>query len=113
MDNETHIVTISRSGEKARSVHFSVDRNVLKRNGIVPVRIENFESLVGMEKTSVIEKYGTPHTDIGSGFSFPAYITEDAYLVSIYADGEGVVSMVSKEDLLGCEKERVVWLNTE
>ena len=95
-----YIITISKSGEKSKYVHFSESREILKIKGIVPVEIESTQELLGMEMTDIITQYGDPHTDIGSGFCIPAYITKNAYLVAIHLDDNGIVSYVFKEDLI-------------
>ena len=63
--------------------------------------IENLsgESFIGLNQSEIVEEYGEFHTDIGSGFFAPAYITEDAYLIVLGLDGD-CVDIVTKYDLI-------------
>lgn len=104
----TFIITISKPGEKNKYVYFSEARELLKHEGIAPIEIKDTQELVGKEMTDIITLYGEPHTDIGSGFYIPAYITENAYLIAVHLDNNGVVSDVLEEDLIKEQKAGIL-----
>ena len=95
-----YIITVSTMGEKEKVVYFSHERKVLKAKDIEPLRTENWQSLVGKSMTDIIEQYGVPHADAGSGFYIPSYVTENAYLILICLDKDEIVSEIIVEDLL-------------
>lgn len=80
-EQDRYFVRISQSGEKEKTISFSEDRKVLKAKGVEPLNGKNIQIFAGMDLTEVVARYGNPHADIGSGFSIPAYITDDAYLL--------------------------------
>ena len=93
-------ITISPVGEKQKSIHFSAEREVLKVNGISPLTVETIQGFIGMRMDDIIAQHGSPHADIGSGLFIPAYITEDAYIVSLRVGSDGIVKEIYVEDLL-------------
>lgn len=99
---DRYIIRISQVGEEEKYVIFSEAREVLKTKGVTllnPLTMEDIQTYMGMNFTDVIGQYSKPHTNIGSGFSIPAYITNDAYLISFQVDHNGVVVGVAKKDL--------------
>lgn len=95
-----YIIKISQAGEKEKYVYFSDEREILKTKRVEPLKEENIQIHVGMKFADVTVQYGEPHADIGSGFYIPAYVTEDAYLISIQVNSDGIISRVAKKDLL-------------
>lgn len=99
-EQDRYIIQISQVGEKEKYIYFSDEREILKAKGVEPLKKEDIQIYVAKKFTDVVAQYGEPHADIGSGFYIPAYITEDAYLISIQVDSDGIISRVAKEDLL-------------
>lgn len=97
--NENCFISIQENGNIQKTVEFSFDRQCLYSEGIELIKDENMEQFVDMEFDVVKEKIGQPHIDIGSGFYIPAYITEDAYLISFDLEDE-IVFRITKRDLL-------------
>lgn len=99
-EQDRYFVRISQSGEKEKTISFSEDRKVLKAKGVEPLNGKNIQIFAGMDLAEVVARYGNPHADIGNGFFIPAYITDDAYLIVLSVDSDGVITEVIKEDLL-------------
>ena len=99
-EQDKYVIKVSQVGEKEKYVYFSGEREILKTKRVHPLKAEDIQIHVGKRSTDVLAQYGEPHADIGSGFYIPAYITEDAYLISIQVDSDGIISRVAKYDLL-------------
>lgn len=99
-----YVITVSTMDRRNKAVHFSDEREVLKTKGIEPLKTEDWQNLVGRRMQDIVEQYGEPHADVGSGFYIPSYITEDAYLVLICLDEENVSEIII-EDLLPFEEQ--------
>ena len=95
-----YIITVSKYGERDKFVHFSGEREILKTNGITPLDIEDPQDFVGMEWSDIIAQYGQSHADVGSGFSIPSYITNNAFLITFDFDDNNIVTEVFTEDLI-------------
>lgn len=101
-----YIITVSKYGNRDKFVHFSDEREILKTNGITPLDIEDPQAFVGMEWSDIIAQYGQPHADVGSGFSIPSYITNNAVLITFDFDDNDIVTEVFTEDLMPQEQVR-------
>lgn len=99
-EDNVYIITISTVGEKDKTIHFSETRKILKAKGIKPLKTEEIQIFEGMDMAAVIEQYGEPHADTGSGLYIPSYITQEAYLIQVLLDKENKVREIIKEDLI-------------
>ena len=86
---------------QGKQVEFSPDRECCSIQGFELIENEeNIEKFIGMYLYEVVAQFGNIHVDIGSGLSIPAYITEEAYLISFILGRENVIMGVIKDDLL-------------
>ncbi len=68
-------------------VRFSLDREVIEAEGITPIHVER--TLWGIwSYEDFIARYGEPHGDVGSGVFWPAWITDDGYMLTMWLGGE-------------------------
>lgn len=104
-EQDRYIIKISQVGEKEKYIYFSGEREILKTKRVYPLKTEDIQIHVGKKFTDVVAQYGEPHADVGSGFYIPAYITEEAYLIEIQVDSDGIISRVAKYDLLYTGKD--------
>ena len=81
------------------TVRLDSDGSILRTWKTKLVQIDDPASLIGQSLTDITAQYGPPHTDIGSGFYIPAYITEDAQLIALHEDGENNIFMIIVLDL--------------
>ncbi len=107
-EDNVYIITISTVGEKDKTIHFSETRRILKTKGIKPLKPEEIQIFEGMDMAAVIEQYGEPHADAGSGLYIPSYITQDAYLIQVLLDKENKVREIIKEDLINSKNSSPV-----
>ena len=100
-------VIIEDGGTIQKLAEFSADRTVCRTQGLDLVERGDIARFLHIGWDELTEMLGPPHADIGSGFSIPAYVTEDAYLMS-FGREDGVVTEVTLRDLLrGGIAERV------
>ena len=81
------------------TVRLDSDGSILRTWKTKLVQIDDPASLIGQSLTDITAQYGPPHTDIGSGFYIPAYITEDAQLIALHEDGENNIFLIIIRDL--------------
>ncbi len=88
-------------------VLFSPERQVIEAVGVTPIRLSR--TLWGTwTYEDFIARYGEPHCDIGHNVFWPAWVTDDGYLMSMWCGGErywplsiGNMGEVWMYDLLG------------
>ena len=102
-NGEENVVLIDRSDkdQAQKQIVFSSDRQCLYKQGMELVGNMDFAEFLDGEFADVTDKLGQPHTDIGSGFYIPSYITEDAYLISFYVEDEKISKIVKRDLLTG------------
>ena len=88
-DNEYQVV-ITRDGKVVGEVVFLETREFQSVHGLSLVKRGDHEQYLGKLFIDVEQQLGPVHTDIGSGFYVPAYITEDAYLICFTLDDTSV-----------------------
>lgn len=71
-------MTLDDGNTVQKLAEFSPDRTCLRTQGLRLIEINDICQLLNVSVDSLTEKLGQPHADIGSGFSVPAYITDDA-----------------------------------
>lgn len=86
-----------------RLVIFSENRTAVRTDGLGLVERKDLDSYLLMRMDVLIDSYGLPHADTGSGFSIPSYLTKDGYLLRFWEDN-GVIGMVSQTDLFTGEE---------
>ncbi len=94
------IVSIYMNNSISNIVEFSCSRkSKILNNDIKLLADVDIDQYLGMNMDQIIYKYGQPHTDIGSGFYIPAYITENGYLI-YFKLSDNIIFEVIKMDLL-------------
>jgi len=99
--NDGYVATIS-NGHAIKTVSFTNNREVTSVENIELIEQNSFEQYVTKKYDEVIADLGEPHTDIGSGFYIPTYLTSNARLVSFYIENE-CVSAIWIRDLFSGE----------
>ena len=97
--NENYLITIDDGDVVQKMVEFSSDRKCLRVQGLDLIKSGDTSQFLNINFNKLTEEIGQPHTNIGSGFYIPAYITEDAYLVCFELEDETVVEVI-RRDLL-------------
>lgn len=98
--NENFRVCIRQNDFSVGEVEFSSNRAVVHVKSIKLIPSDSKPSFVNKSLATIEEMFGPPHVDVGSGFYIPAYITEDAYLISVYLTEEDMVYQTVVRDLL-------------
>lgn len=75
-------------------VEFSPDRKVVRTISIDPIKCDNYRDLTNRSFDEIISMIGKPHYVLGSGISIPFYITEDAYILCLYPNYDGIVESI-------------------
>lgn len=97
--NDNYLIVIDNDGRAEKIVEFSANRKSNYVCGLELVQSESIKQYVGINVDELKEKLGQPHTDIGSGFYIPSYVTENGYLLSFEIENN-IVFEVLKRDLL-------------
>ena len=97
--NNTYTTVVEKNGMAQKIVEFSSDRKCRTAQGLVLVKDEDINWYLDKSLHELKEKFGEVHTDIGSGFYIPAYITENGYLIYFEVEND-IVYEVMKLDLL-------------
>lgn len=95
-----YIAIKDKKGEETVRAVFLPTRVADKTYNLDLIENADCETFLGLSLTEIEEKYGAFHTDVGSGFFSPAYITEDGYLVVFGLDGDDCVRLVTQCDLI-------------
>lgn len=98
--NENFRVCIRQNDSSVGEVEFSSNRAVVRVKSIKLIPSDSNQSFVNKSLAAIEEMFGPPHVDVGSGFYIPAYITEDAYLISVYLTEEDMIYQTVVRDLL-------------
>lgn len=98
--NENFRVCIRQNDSSVGEVEFSSNRAVVRVKSINLIPSDSNQSFVNKRLAAIEEMFGPPHVDVGSGFYIPAYITEDAYLISMYLTEEDMIYQTVVRDLL-------------
>ena len=78
---------------------FSRDQQLLQSWKVKTISEENVTDFLGKYLGEVIEQYGQPHGDVGSGFFCPAYVSNNAHLIVLSIDAN-VICKVTVKDLI-------------
>ena len=101
-----YVVNIVENGTEREKAVFSDRRKCVLNNNLKLIGTENPSRFLNVSFSKIKEELGEPHTDIGSGFYIPAYITDDAHLICFETDNgfgpgnEGTVTDIIIYDLL-------------
>ena len=99
MENEEYTIIIHDYTTVKKTAKFTAERNFTIVNGMTLQNFDTLKSYIGMNISQIEEIFGDPHTDIGSGFYIPTYVTTDAFLVSFSLNNDKVAG-ITKWDLL-------------
>lgn len=100
-------MTIDDGDTVQKLTEFSPDRTCLRTQGLRLIEINDICQLLNVSVDSLTEKLGQPHADIGSGFSVPAYITENADLICFELENGIVVEIILRDLFTGEIVDRV------
>lgn len=100
-------MTIDDGDTVQKLAEFSPDRTCLRTQGLRLIEINGIDQLLNVSLDSLTEKLGQPHADIGSGFSVPAYITDDAELLCFELENDSVVEIILRDLFTGEIVDRV------
>ena len=100
--NGNYLLDIIGGGE----VEISPDRVIVRAVGVKPIKCDNYQELLNCSFDEVKGMFGEPHFDEGSGMYIPSYITEDGYVLFLYAN-HGIVTTVDLADPTGNEEPKV------
>ena len=101
MKNGNYILDILVGG----TVEISPDRVIVRAVGVKPIKCDNYQELLNCSFDEVKRVFGEPHFDEGSGMYIPSYITEDGYVLFLYAN-HGIVTTVDLADPTGNEEPK-------
>lgn len=73
-------------------VIFNDDREIVKAIGITPIDFDRKNCWGLWSYEDFVAEYGRYHKDIGDNIFWPAWITNDGYLITMWAAGEKVWS---------------------
>lgn len=96
---DQYLITVYEDDAIRKTCTFTPERVCTDVQGMTLIEDQSAERFVGVDINTVQTLLGKPHADIGSGFYIPAYITENAYLISVSFEKDKAV-MVLKYDLL-------------
>ena len=97
-NGQLYVVTVEENGIVAKLAEFNQDHFCKRTEGITPIKDESFTVFLNQNFDVLTEKLGQPHTDVGSGFLIPSYITETAKLVSFTLE-DTLITSVTVRDL--------------
>ena len=98
-DGENFVIVIEENQGISGIAVISSDRKTLHSEKITPINDENIEQFCGKSIEKIEEQYGKIHSDIGSGFYIPAYITDHATIVFFEIEN-GIVERISSKDII-------------
>lgn len=102
-----YTVIIEQKGIVQKIVKFSYDRKSHNVQGLTLVKNKDINRYMNMSLNELKEILGEVHTDIGSGFYIPTYITEDGYLICFYLENETVIGVIKRDILNNIIVEQV------
>lgn len=108
--DDTYTAVVGKNGTVQKIAEFSSDRRCLNAKNITPIKDEDLNYCLGKTLSELEEKSGAIHTDIGSGFYIPAYITENGYLIYFELDNDTVCKVTKRDiikNVITDEKEQV------
>ncbi len=94
-----YLVVVEDSGIVQKLAEFSSERKCKRVQKIKLIKEVDINQFLNMNVETLKKMLGQPHADIGSGFYIPAYITEDANLISFQIEND-IVFEVIKRDLI-------------
>lgn len=97
--SENYLMTIDDGGIIQKLVEFSPDRKCHRIQGLDLIKNDDIEQFLNINFNQLIENWGQPHVDVGSGFYIPAYVSEDANLICFELENNIVIEVI-KRDLL-------------
>lgn len=92
------VAVISDTDKIQKYAKYSPNRKPETCDGLNLMGNCELKQFLNMKSDEVEKLIGKPHTDIGSGFCIPAYLTSDAYIVCFEIEN-GSVNGVFKMDL--------------
>lgn len=95
----SYLVVVEDSDIVEKLVEFSSERKCKRAENIKPIKDVNIDQFLNINIEDAKKMLGQPHADIGSGFYIPAYITEDANLISFQIEND-IIFEVIKRDLI-------------
>lgn len=105
---DQYLITVYEDDAIRKTCIFTPERVCTDVQGMTLIEDQPAERFIGVDINTVQTLLGKPHADIGSGFYIPAYITENAYLIS-FSFHEDKAIMVLKYDLLtGETTDRII-----
>lgn len=105
---DQYLITVYEDDAIRKTCTFTPERVCTDVQGMTLIENQPVEQFIGVDINTVQTLLGKPHADIGSGFYTPAYITENAYLIS-FSFHEDKAIMVLKYDLLtGETTDRII-----
>lgn len=105
---ENYLLTIIDSrGSIQKMAEFFPDRKCCRIQGIELIRNDDINQFINVNFNRLIEKFGHPHVDIGSGVYIPAYITEDMHLIFFHVENQTVIRVVKRDLLMNTTVDQV------
>lgn len=93
-DEVSYCYLISEDGIKVTSsARFNCEGKIIAVMGVEVLEITKNEIEIPDSINEMMELYGEPHVDIGSGFYIPCYILSDASILVFYTTDERVTDM--------------------
>ncbi len=101
-ENGQYIVAICNGGSQTEYVAFDTSRKCVSEDTVGMLEKRDYSSHLGTSFTAFQELYGSPHTDVGSGFYIPAYVVDEGYLLEISEEND-IIIRLSMIDILNNE----------
>lgn len=97
--DDLYTVIIEKNEADKIVVEFTADRECHSVQSLNLVKYGELNQYLGKNLNELEAQFGKVHTDVGSGFYIPSYITEDGYLLSFVVEDD-IAAAVLKRDLL-------------
>ena len=97
--DDLYTVVIEKNEADKIVVEFTADRECHSVQRLDLVKYGELNQYLGKNLNELEAQFGKVHTDVGSGFYIPSYITEDGYLLSFVVEDD-IAAAVLKRDLL-------------
>lgn len=81
----------------AGSMSFSKDRQLLRNWNLEAINTDDAPDFLGKSLDEIVQNYGQPHADIGSGFFYPAYVSKNAQLIVLSIDNNAVYKVAVRD----------------
>lgn len=97
--DDLYTVVIEKNEADKIVVEFTADRECHSVQSLDLVKYGELNQYLGKNLNELEAQFGKVHTDVGSGFYIPSYITEDGYLLSFVVEDD-IAAAVLRRDLL-------------